>query len=187
MEHAMTSAHEAYRSDLLFALRMREVPGPRIGEVLAEVDSHVGETGEDPREAFGDPREYAERIAEAVDASPRGATWGVLRAIGWRSLLGGLLAGGVSGFLLVHSIATLAGGGDHVLGVPALAVAVISAVVVLAWGAEGLRGVWRDNDAVVDPRTGVDLAPVPRWLPAVVVLAPIAGIFAVAVAAALSS
>ena len=187
MEHAVTSAHEAYRSDLLFALRMREVPAPRIGEVLAEVSSHVAETGEDPREAFGDPREYAEQIAVAVDATPRGAAWGVLRAIGWHSLLGGLLAGGVSGFLLAHSVATLAEGRDHVLGIPALAVAVASAAVLLAWGAQGLRAVWRDNDAVVDPRTGVDLAPVPRWLPTVVVLVPVAGIFALAVAAALSS
>ncbi|WP_019853004.1 hypothetical protein [Actinopolyspora mortivallis] len=60
---------EKYRDELTFALRMREVPGDRIGDVLAEVDSHVTETGQDPVEAFGAPGEYAARVAEELGAS----------------------------------------------------------------------------------------------------------------------
>lgn len=48
-----------YRQALMLALRLRDVPGDRIGEILAEVESHVSDTGENPTEAFGPPREYA--------------------------------------------------------------------------------------------------------------------------------
>ncbi|SFT82404.1 hypothetical protein SAMN04487904_109143 [Actinopolyspora lacussalsi subsp. righensis] len=67
---------EKYRNELMFALRMREVPGDRVGDVLAEVESHVAETGQDPVEAFGTPGEYAVRVAEefgTTGGSPRRA------------------------------------------------------------------------------------------------------------------
>lgn len=54
---------EKYTHDLMVALRCNNVPGDRIGDVLAEVESHLAATGEDPREAFGDPTEYAETVA----------------------------------------------------------------------------------------------------------------------------
>lgn len=60
----MTTLDRKYRDGLMMALRMRDVRGDRVGEVLAEVETHVAETGEDPREAFGEPREYAARIAQ---------------------------------------------------------------------------------------------------------------------------
>ncbi|MGW1677024.1 HAAS signaling domain-containing protein [Saccharopolyspora sp. NPDC002376] len=60
---------EKYRDELLIALRMHEISGERVGEVLAEVEAHVRETGEDPVEAFGKPREYAAQVAEQLDAS----------------------------------------------------------------------------------------------------------------------
>ncbi|WP_010315838.1 hypothetical protein [Saccharopolyspora spinosa] len=46
---------------------MHEISGERVGEVLAEVEAHVTETGEDPVEAFGRPREYAAQVAEQLD------------------------------------------------------------------------------------------------------------------------
>lgn len=58
---------EKYRDELLVALRMHEISGERVGEVLAEVEAHVLETGEDPVEAFGQPREYAAQVAEQLD------------------------------------------------------------------------------------------------------------------------
>lgn len=67
----MSTDLETYRARLLLALRMRDVPGVRIGEALAEVDSHVAETGEDPRDAFGDPVAYADRLAGSLDAAGR--------------------------------------------------------------------------------------------------------------------
>lgn len=44
---------------LLVELRLRGVPGRRIGQVLAEVESHVVDSGEDAQVAFGDPTTYA--------------------------------------------------------------------------------------------------------------------------------
>ncbi|SDR16300.1 HAAS signaling domain-containing protein [Actinopolyspora saharensis] len=67
---------EKYRNELMFALRVRDVPGDRIGDVLAEVETHVAESGEDPVEAFGTPGEYAARVAEEfgpAGGSPRRA------------------------------------------------------------------------------------------------------------------
>lgn len=58
----MTIDVDTYRQQLLLALRLRDVPGPRIAQVLAEVESHIAETGEDPRAAFGAPRDYARAL-----------------------------------------------------------------------------------------------------------------------------
>ncbi|QAY64474.1 hypothetical protein ET495_16045 [Xylanimonas allomyrinae] len=59
----MTKTTDGYLQTLVLALHARRVPSHRIGEVVAEVDSHVAETGEDPREAFGDAHDYA-RVVE---------------------------------------------------------------------------------------------------------------------------
>lgn len=60
--------HETWCGDFVLELRLRDVPGPVIGERLGEVEGHCAETGETPVEAFGDPTSYAARIAE--DGSP---------------------------------------------------------------------------------------------------------------------
>ncbi|MGW5794810.1 hypothetical protein ACWEV3_29720 [Saccharopolyspora sp. NPDC003752] len=63
----MMTLDKKYRDELLVALRMHEISGERVGEVLAEVEAHVTETGENPVEAFGRPREYAAQVAEQLD------------------------------------------------------------------------------------------------------------------------
>lgn len=55
-------ANERYCDDLVLALRMKDVPGDRIGAVLAEVRDHLGSGGEDPVEAFGSARDYADAV-----------------------------------------------------------------------------------------------------------------------------
>jgi hypothetical protein len=67
----MSADLTTYRRELILALRMRELPGDRIGEIVAEVESHVADTGEDPHEAFGPAREYAAHVS----GRPR-ARWG---------------------------------------------------------------------------------------------------------------
>lgn len=52
-----------YTQALTTQLRLRKVPGDRIGQVVAEVESHVRETGEDPVEAFGQPGSYSAQFA----------------------------------------------------------------------------------------------------------------------------
>ncbi|KAA9110732.1 HAAS signaling domain-containing protein [Microbacterium rhizomatis] len=50
---------EKYTQQLMLALRLRDVPGEVIGDAIAQVESHIAETGEDPVAAFGPAREYA--------------------------------------------------------------------------------------------------------------------------------
>lgn len=54
---------EKYTQQLMFALRLRDVPGEVIGDAIAQVESHIAETGEDPVAAFGPAREYAASFA----------------------------------------------------------------------------------------------------------------------------
>lgn len=62
----MITGTERYRRELLVALRLRDVDPDRIGEVLAEIGSHIAETGEDPREAFGAPADYARVVGDGA-------------------------------------------------------------------------------------------------------------------------
>lgn len=148
----MTTETSTYRRDLVLALRMRHVPGDRIGDIVAEVESHVADTGEDPVEAFGPPREYAASIAPATRGS-RLTAWALT------------LSGAAVGWLIAVSVVQLVQGEAKGLpgGVPAwlaLLVAVllwIPAVVVQT----------RRNSRVRDPRTGEWLTPSNRWVPVV--------------------
>ncbi|GLW11976.1 hypothetical protein Misp01_71040 [Microtetraspora sp. NBRC 13810] len=63
----MTVLDRKYRDDLRVALRLRDISGARVGEVLAEVEAHVAETGEDPVAAFGSPKEYAAKVSAQLD------------------------------------------------------------------------------------------------------------------------
>jgi hypothetical protein len=65
-QQALLAPHKKWRDHLVFQLRMEDVPGDRIGDILLEVDSHVAETGESPEDAFGDPRAYARTRASAL-------------------------------------------------------------------------------------------------------------------------
>jgi hypothetical protein len=54
-------------------LRLREIPGDRIGEVLAEIDTHCADSGQTPAEAFGDPIVYAASVIAASAPVRKGA------------------------------------------------------------------------------------------------------------------
>lgn len=154
----MTTDVDAYCKQLLLAMRLRDVPGPRIADALAQVDSHTAETGEDPREAFGPPGEYADRLLAAAGAGGRRwfhVTWQE-GAIAVAALGGGLL--------LSDGVFAAAAGEPSTVGLPGL----VSIVLGLAlWGS---LGAWlaamarRGDDRVLDPRSGEEMAPpVPRW------------------------
>lgn len=53
---------ESYLSELAAALQTRGADSRRTSEAVAEAESHLKESGEDPVEAFGPPDEYAERL-----------------------------------------------------------------------------------------------------------------------------
>ena len=171
----MTTSVETYRNDLLLALRLRDVPGPRIAEALAEVESHVGETGEDPRETFGEPREYAEQVAAVHGLAGRGGSRGWVTALREAGLVGLLSLAG--GWLLPTGLFHLGAGTDGPAGAPAVVLVVAG---VLLWVGVGLRlrrQLTTSDDRVLDPRTGADMAPeIPWWARAVLVLVPLTGL-----------
>jgi hypothetical protein len=55
---------DPWRDNLIIELRLREVPGDRIGQVLAEVDGYCTDSGQTPTEAFGDPITYAQSLID---------------------------------------------------------------------------------------------------------------------------
>ena len=147
------------------------MPGPRIAEALAEVRSHVAETGEDPREAFGPPRAYAGQVAAALGGPEepvplwRDAFRASTAAYG--------LAGAAGAWLLLDGVLAAALGRDAALGLPPL-VQLLVGLVVLAGLAVGLTRLARSPDVpVLDPLTGQDLTPpLPRWVLPVVLAVP---------------
>lgn len=147
----MSTDLSTYRRDLILALRMRELPGDRIGDIVAEVESHVADTGEDPRDAFGPAKEYAATLT----GQPR-ARWS------WRDVLIAIVAG-AAGWLVAGGLLGLVSG-DPLGPLPswgAVALGVVLAVPTV-------RHVRREATTVRDPRTGEDLAPLPRWAPWVI-------------------
>jgi|GEM_PF-739445 len=165
----MTTQVRPYSKDLLYALRMRDVPGPRIAEVLAEVDSHVRETGEDPREAFGALRQYAAEVSAALGVRVKPLWRTVLSWTTARYALGGSAG---SWFFLDGALAALA----HergALGLPAASV-VLGAAILLAMAVGLVRLTRRPDTQVLDPRSGADMTPpVPRWVLPMMVAVPV--------------
>ena len=162
---------ETYREQLLMHLRLRDLPGDRIGEALAEVEAHTAETGEDPREAFGPPKQYARQVAAAAGTT-RGS-WRLDRRTVVSALLIGVLSW-VSTTLLAGGIFALHGREEPDLGLSAgleLALGIVGAaltttvVTVVSY---------RRDDPVRDPRTGTSET-LPRW----VLPTTLAGLYAV--------
>jgi hypothetical protein len=125
MTNHVLARHSKWRDALVLHLRMADVPGDRIGEILLEVESHVAETGETPQQAFGDAKSYATARAEPHhdDLPERGidivrqvllpGLGGFLLAMGSLRLGSGeLLSGAIMGIigvaLLVFTFATIA-------------------------------------------------------------------------------
>lgn len=170
----MTADVQTYSNELLTALRMRDVPGPQIAEALAEVHSHVTETGEDPREAFGPPTAYADELSAALGVPAPVPFWrGVLSL----STLGYFVAGAGGSGLLVNGVIAASVGRPGPLGLPAL-LAVLLGVAVLGGLAVSLAALARRRDTQVrDPRTGADMTPpAPRWLVPLMILPPLLGL-----------
>ncbi|MDA3805614.1 hypothetical protein PED38_12475 [Clavibacter sp. CT19] len=134
----MTTTTE-YTQQLALALRMRDVPGAAIGDAVAQVESHVADTGEDPVEAFGPARAYAASVAATVDR-PAPA----LRVVRLALLA---LAGALLGVALALGIAGLVRGEPVVGGIPPIVAVLVGGlgivgvlVVVSVVSARRMRG-----------------------------------------------
>ena len=129
---------EKYTQQLMFALRLRDVPGEVIGDAIAQVESHIAETGEDPVAAFGPAREYAASLAGKTTPARRWPWYIVNWLVGF--LFGCVLIIGVFGqvrgeqvFWGFHPIIAI------VVGAVGLAVYFVMIVVI-----------WRER--IKDPR-----------------------------------
>ena len=133
----MTTTSETYVRRLLTALRTHEVPSERIAEVVAEVESHLAETGEDPVVAFGTPRVYAAAVAGDDSRS-------------WLGAVPAALLGGLAGLSVALTALAVVDRDDHVVGVPLPAAVVVTLLLVAATAVLAQR----QYRPVVDPRTG---------------------------------
>ena len=178
----MTTQVRPYSKELLFALRMRDVPGPRIAEVLAEVDSHVRETGEDPREAFGPPKQYADEVTAALgDAVNVRPLW--RSVLSWTTAVYALGGSAGSWFFLDGALAAIAHE-QGAFGLPATVSLMLGAAILFASGVAFLRLARQQDNRVLDPRSGSDMTPPQsRWLLPVIVTVSVAPFVLVVVAA----
>lgn len=159
MGRVLNSTDQAWCDDLLLRLRMRDVPGARIGEVLAEVQSHVAETGEHPREAFGAPKEYADQVADALGA-PRPGWRAAVRGLTWQDAVT-TVALGLASFSLADGLWALGAGQTATLGLPAWAVCLVAALVLAGCVVRVVTTARHQaqGEEVIDPRTGANMAP----------------------------
>jgi hypothetical protein len=154
---------DPWRDTLITELRLREVPGNRIGEVLAEVDAHCADSGQTPTEAFGDPVTYAQSLIDvhAPGRRPGDAVRKVLlpTAQAFATLAGVFaLLNGVNG--LVHgSPAEVTAG--QVMGV-AVGTAIFPLVIAVVFHPALFRRRWAWG-IVVAAAPMVPAAPVVLW------------------------
>ena len=182
MGSVLNSTEQAWCKALLLYLRLLSVPGPRIGEVLAEVQSHVAETGEAPREAFGTPKEYAGQVAQAMGVTPV-RCWAALReGLGWWVLALSVLTG-IACFALANGLWALGAGEANTARLPTWLVCAVGALVLATCTARFVVHARHDPDAdpVVDPRNGTDMVPFGRRQILLLATLPVLALVAMAV------
>lgn len=145
-----------YLDDLILQLRLLDVPGERIGQIVAEAEDHLAASGETPEEAFGPMAAFARQLADRELSEgphepvglfrslvPRSASeWGTTAVTVLLSLVG---AGGVTTGVLALTVGT-----GTWFGLPAWLHVVVGALVLVVLMLR-LRGM---DDPIIDPRTG---------------------------------
>ncbi|SDP04832.1 hypothetical protein SAMN05660199_03104 [Klenkia soli] len=146
-----------YREALVLHLRLQEVPADRIGEIVAEVESHVADTGEDPADAFGSPRDYARSLTDEHRKPP---WWWTTTTLVLAAAAGWLIGQGAFAVLLGEPYWGRSGWLWLATGV--------------ALGVPPAYMVSRRSQEVRDPRTGEPLVRTPRWAAVGFYLIPVA-------------
>lgn len=145
-----------YLDDLALELRLLDVPGDRIGEIMAEVEAHTADSNQSPLEAFGTPRDYARELTgtqlpvESDNVLIR--FFGSFRATDWLMLASGVLLTGLGAALLFSGVTGLVAPSTDVLfGLPPLGAILIGVALLASWAVWAIR---IPKDPIVDPRTG---------------------------------
>src|SRR4051812_13844814 len=144
----MNNDLDGYRRDLLAELRQRGVPKQRIAQAIAEMESHVAESGEQPHVAFGDPGTYAAELAQSLGRTRH--------SFARRAQVPLIAISAFAGAALMTRGIT-AGVHQHVWTGSAALLITIGALV---FGVGILGGAWVGL-GLIDPRTGKRL-----WVPA---------------------
>ncbi|MFI0793557.1 hypothetical protein ACH4OY_12815 [Micromonospora rubida] len=137
----MTHDHvEAYTAELISELREYEVPGKVIGDAVAQVESHIADSGEKPTDVFGSPREFAKQVAHERKTS-----------VGWPLYIASPLLTVGGGVLLLKGIFGASQGQQILWGVPAAVGITVGALAIVAWIILLIVAV----DPIKDPRRGL--------------------------------
>lgn len=131
------TVEKRYLTDLAYALRLRNISGVRIGEIMAEVEAHTAESGQSAREAFGSPKEYARQFEPAAD-DPGRRQWG-------KQAWTGALTAAIGAWLFAAgAFAGMAG--ENLIKLPGWwACAIGAAILLVTFSVIPL-------DAIIDPR-----------------------------------
>lgn len=113
---------DIYVDELHTALELRGAQDDHIADVIRQVQSHLIDTGEDPYEAFGDPRDYAQQ--HAPHSSP-------VRL--WSLIVISVALTVVGGWLLVNGLINLVGERLILWGVSPLWGIVVGSLLIVAW------------------------------------------------------
>lgn len=144
---------DSYVDDLAFELRMLDVSGPAIGDIIAEVESHLAETGEDPHAAFGPAKEYARMRAGIAPGAHTGPFLVRFFRAHLLFFITGVAVWGFAGWMVFRGLATLIWTTvPPPFGLkPGIAIAIGAAMMIgwLIWSS-----VKSADDRVIDPRTG---------------------------------
>lgn len=136
----MNQSTGQYIPRLVGELRRRGVPGEVVGDVVAQVESHLAEAGGDPVSSFGSPAEYAAAIAETV---PRRHRWGTYVMHG--------VVGAVLAAVCAAAIVGLARGEARTFGLDSTIVLVVGVGALVVYGIALIITMRR---RVRDPRKG---------------------------------
>ncbi|MGL4832401.1 MAG: hypothetical protein ACRCWS_07520, partial [Propionibacteriaceae bacterium] len=95
MSSTLSATNKKWLDELTVQLRVLHIKGSTIGDIIAQVETHLIDSGESAHVAFGDPATYAESLrfspAQKLDRSP--AFWIRFLAPCLSGLIGLLLTG----------------------------------------------------------------------------------------------
>ncbi|AEV87866.1 hypothetical protein ACWT_6853 [Actinoplanes sp. SE50] len=83
----------AWINDFKLQLASQKMPSAAISRAVEDVDSHCVDSGQSPREAFGEPREYAAVLASEMSPAPPDRGYARRRVASLLPLTLGLAAG----------------------------------------------------------------------------------------------
>lgn len=113
---------DAYLDDLRTALELRDTGEDQTLDIIRQTRSHLIDTGKDPFDAFGDPRDYAKQYA------PHSTT-----ARFWALVIGSAVLATAGGWLLTNGIINLVGGDSMLWGLNPLAGIIVGSLLIAAW------------------------------------------------------